>query len=49
LLALADLTGTSAAKPLLQASLKEEEAMAAWIDQNIDKVTRSYVRLAQAA
>lgn len=48
LLSLADLAGVSAAKPLLQTSLKEEEAMAAWIDQNIDNVTRSYVR-AQAA
>lgn len=48
LLSLADLAGMSAAKPLLQASLKEEEAMAAWIDQNIDNVTRSYVRVAQA-
>lgn len=49
LLSLADLAGMSAAKPLLQASLKEEEAMAAWIDQNIDNVTRSYVRVSQAA
>ena len=48
LLSLADIAGVSAAKPLLQASLKEEEAMAAWIDQNIDSVTRSYVQ-AQAA
>ncbi|UYO41687.1 ferritin-like domain-containing protein [Rhodopseudomonas palustris] len=48
LLALADLAGLGSAKPLLQASLKEEEAMAAWIDQNIDSVTRSYVQ-AQAA
>jgi len=49
LLSLADITGMSAAKPLLEASLKEEQAMAAWIDQNIDSVTRSYVRVAQAA
>jgi ferritin-like metal-binding protein YciE len=49
LLSLADLTGMSSAKPLLEASLKEEEAMAAWIDKNIDNVTRSYVRVAQAA
>ncbi|NEW87467.1 ferritin-like domain-containing protein [Rhodopseudomonas sp. WA056] len=48
LLSLADIAGVSSAKPLLQASLKEEEAMAAWIDQNIDSVTRSYVQ-AQAA
>ncbi|ABD87457.1 ferritin-like domain-containing protein [Rhodopseudomonas palustris] len=49
LLSLADLTGMSSAKPLLEASLKEEQSMAAWIDQNIDSVTRSYVRVAQAA
>ena len=49
LLALADIAGASSAKPLLAASLKEEEAMAAWIDQHIDSVTRSYVRFAQAA
>lgn len=49
LLALADLAGMSSAKPALQASLQEEQAMAAWIDQNIDGVTRSYVRVAQAA
>ncbi|MFT0876080.1 ferritin-like domain-containing protein [Rhodopseudomonas sp. G2_2311] len=48
LLALADIAGFGSAEPLLQASLKEEEAMAAWIDQNIDSVTRSYVQ-AQAA
>jgi ferritin-like metal-binding protein YciE len=49
LLSLADLAGMSSAKPALEASLKEEQAMAAWIDQNIDNVTRSYVRVAQAA
>lgn len=48
LLSLADIAGFGSAKPLLQASLKEEEAMAAWIDQNIDSVTRSYVQ-SQAA
>ncbi|WP_234832295.1 DUF892 family protein [Rhodopseudomonas palustris] len=48
LLSLADIAGLSSAKPLLQESLKEEEAMAAWIDQDIDSVTRSYVQ-AQAA
>lgn len=48
LLSLADIAGFASAKPLLQASLKEEEAMAAWIDQNIDSVTRSYVQ-SQAA
>lgn len=48
LLALADMAGFGSTKPLLQASLKEEEAMAAWIDQNIDSVTRSYVQ-SQAA
>ncbi|WP_283804802.1 DUF892 family protein [Rhodopseudomonas palustris] len=48
LLSLADIVGLSSAKPLLQASLKEEEAMAAWIDQNIDSDTSSYVK-AQAA
>ena len=49
LMSLADISGASSAIPLLEASLKEEEAMAAWIDQHIDSVTRSYVRFAQAA
>jgi ferritin-like metal-binding protein YciE len=40
LLSLADIAGMSSAKPLLEASLKEEEAVA---------VARSYVRYAQAA
>jgi ferritin-like metal-binding protein YciE len=40
LLSLADIAGMSSAQPLLEASLKEEEAVA---------VARSYVRYAQAA
>jgi ferritin-like metal-binding protein YciE len=49
LLTLADIADMSAVKPTLEVSLKEEEAMAAWIDQNIESVTKAYVRVAQVA
>jgi len=34
---------------LLETSLKEEEAMAAWVDQNVAKVTMDYVNKEQRA
>lgn len=30
-------------RPMLEANLKEEEQMAAWIDANVAKVTQQYV------
>jgi ferritin-like metal-binding protein YciE len=30
-------------RPMLEANLKEEEQMAAWIDANVAKVTHQYV------
>ncbi|MGX9431438.1 ferritin family protein [Bradyrhizobium sp. LeoA1S1] len=31
------------ARPLLEASLREEERMAAWVEANVEKVTMQYV------
>jgi ferritin-like metal-binding protein YciE len=49
LLALCPAAGMEAARASLQASLKEEERMAAWIDANLAKVTMEYVAHEQAA
>ena len=43
LLALCGAAGTPEAKMLLEASLKEEQRMAAWIDANVEKVTMEYL------
>ncbi len=44
LLTLCGLTGMNGRLvPALQESLREEEQMAAWVDQNVDKVTREFV------
>jgi ferritin-like metal-binding protein YciE len=43
LLTLCGPAGAGTAKPLLEQSLKEEEAMAAWVDQNVEKVTLAYL------
>jgi ferritin-like metal-binding protein YciE len=43
LLALCGLAGVDAARSPLEASLHEEERMAAWIDANVEKVTREYL------
>jgi len=43
LLALCDSAGVSGAKAELEASLKEEQRMAAWIDSNVEKVTREFL------
>ena len=49
LLSLADLAGATSCKSPLEASLREEQAMAAWIDQHVDTITRSFVQTAEAA
>ncbi|AMA58717.1 MULTISPECIES: ferritin-like domain-containing protein [unclassified Bradyrhizobium] len=43
LLALCGPAGAPEAKPLLEASLKEEQRMASWIDSNVEKVTMEYL------
>jgi ferritin-like metal-binding protein YciE len=43
LLALCDSAGQGSARSLLEANLKEEERMAAWIDANVAKVTQAYL------
>lgn len=44
LITLAEKQGDRKALPLLKASLREEEQMAAWADKNIAKVTMDYVK-----
>jgi ferritin-like metal-binding protein YciE len=41
--------GADSSRLLLETSLKEEEAMAAWVDQNVAKVTMDYVNKEQRA
>jgi ferritin-like metal-binding protein YciE len=43
LLALCGPAGSENARPDLQASLREEEQMAKWIDANVEKVTLAYL------
>jgi ferritin-like metal-binding protein YciE len=43
LLALCGAAGVSEAKAPLEASLQEEQRMAAWIDSNVEKVTLEYL------
>jgi ferritin-like metal-binding protein YciE len=43
LLTLCGPARADSAKPLLEQSLKEEEAMASWVDQNVAKVTLAYL------
>jgi ferritin-like metal-binding protein YciE len=43
LLTLCGRAGADGARPLLEQSLKEEEAMAAWVDQNVANVTLAYL------
>jgi ferritin-like metal-binding protein YciE len=49
LLALCGPAGAETAKSLLEQSLKEEEAMAAWVDQNVANVTLAYLNKERAA
>lgn len=43
LITVADLGGYGDARSMLQQSLSEEQAMAKWIDDNIETVTRRYI------
>jgi len=49
LLTLCGPAGADGARALLEQSLKEEEAMAAWVDQNVAKVTLAYLNKQQRA
>jgi ferritin-like metal-binding protein YciE len=48
LIEIAQRGGFQNAIPLLEASLKEEQAMAAWVDQNLSAVTDRYLQLSIA-
>jgi ferritin-like metal-binding protein YciE len=43
-LALADITGHSAAMPALKQSLSGEESMAAWVNDHLAETTKLFVR-----
>jgi ferritin-like metal-binding protein YciE len=45
LIALADMAGKPELKPRLQETLREEEAMAEWFEQNLEAITRRYVEI----
>jgi ferritin-like metal-binding protein YciE len=45
LLSLCDAAGQGNARSLLEANLKEEERMAAWIDATVGKVTQEYLAI----
>ncbi|HEX8257041.1 MAG TPA: ferritin-like domain-containing protein [Allosphingosinicella sp.] len=47
LIALAEAGGFGAAAPLLEATLAEEQAMAAWIEQSLPDLTLKYAALRQ--
>jgi ferritin-like metal-binding protein YciE len=49
LLTLCEAAGTASVRAPLEASLHEEERMAAWIDANVDSVTRAYISHEQQA
>jgi ferritin-like metal-binding protein YciE len=49
LLILCGPAGADSARTLLEQSLKEEEAMASWIDENVGKVTLAYLNREQRA
>jgi ferritin-like metal-binding protein YciE len=49
LLTLCRAANVQGVQPLLEASLKEEEAMAKWIDSNVEKITMDYLSHQQAA
>jgi ferritin-like metal-binding protein YciE len=49
LLALCGPAGADSSRLLLETSLKEEEAMAAWVDRNVAKVTMEYLEKEQRA
>lgn len=45
LISLADMAGKPELRPRLEESLREEEAMAAWLDENLEAITRRYIEL----
>ena len=49
LLALCGPAGVDSARIPLEQSLKEEEQMAAWVDQNVQNVTMAYLEKEQRA
>jgi ferritin-like metal-binding protein YciE len=49
LLTLCGPAGADGARTLLEQSLKEEEAMASWVDENVGKVTLAYLNREQRA
>ena len=49
LLTLCGPAGANNARGLLEQSLKEEEEMASWVDQNIGKVTMEYLNKEERA
>src|SRR3954465_388472 len=49
LLTLCGPAGADSARALLEQSLKEEEAMASWVDQNVGKITLAYLNREQRA
>jgi len=49
LIAMAHVVGQERAVPVLEASLREEEDMAAWLEAHVDKVTTKYMNLELAA
>jgi ferritin-like metal-binding protein YciE len=48
LITVAKAGGGSSALPMLQQNLDEEQAMAQWLDQNLDAVTMKYLSLREA-
>ena len=48
LITLAEIGGYTAAQGVLQANLREEEAMAAWLADNLHEVTSRYVTLSES-
>lgn len=48
LLVLADMAGKPELRPRLEESLREEEAMAAWLDENLAPITRRFIEIRAA-
>ena len=45
LIVLADKAGKPELRPRLEETLREEEALAAWFDQNLEAITRRFIEL----
>lgn len=45
LLTLADMAGKPELRPRLEESLREEEAMVAWLEDNLDAITRRFIEI----